>query len=316
MLPPELTTGVDAERFRREVQVAARLQHPGITPLLAAGVAAGGDGSAPIRWFTMPYVEGETLRELLLRRGTLPLAEALRLLRELASALAHAHAAGIVHRDLKPENILLSHGVAMVADFGVAKALDDASEDALRSGRRLTTVSMALGTPAYMAPEQVRSARTVDHRADLYAFGCVAYELLTGAPPFAGRSHRATLAAQLEERPAPIAAQRPDLPPAFADLVMRCLAKAPPERPASAAELVRMLDAAVAPGGSGTTATAVAPGPAGSPRSRDAARPRAMPDTLAAPGARAGWRSPWAVAALALALLLAALFLMGVGDAA
>lgn len=245
VLPPRLTDGVDDARFQREVRVAARLQHPNIVPLLAAGMGvADPDGQPrPIRWFSMPYIEGETLRDRLVRRGALPLPEALRLLRELASAIAYAHERGIVHRDLKPENVLLSHGVAMISDFGVAKALDDASEEAVRTGRRLTSVSMALGTPLYSAPEQIGSARQVDHRADLYTFGTVAYEMLAGSAPFAGRSLRAILVAQAKEPPAPLASQRPDVPADLVDCIMRCLAKRPDDRPQSAREIVQLLDA-------------------------------------------------------------------------
>ena len=171
----------------------------------------------------------------------------------MALALAYAHGRGVVHRDIKPENVLLNDGIAMIADFGVAKALDDASDTALRSGRRVTTVSTMLGTPQYMAPEQISAAHVVDHRADLYAFGCVAYELLTGAPPFARTSLRATLAAHLGDTPVPIQQLRPDVPPAIADVVMRCLAKSPVARPASASWIIRAID-----GTNGTTPSATA----------------------------------------------------------
>jgi len=245
VLPPELTDGVDAARFQREIQIAARLQHPHLVPLLSAG---GLDGqteeadSASLRWYAMPFVDGQTLREQLQKRGPLPLAEAVRLLREIASALAYAHAKGIVHRDIKPENILLSDGVAMISDFGVAKALDEASTDAVSSGRRLTTVSVTLGTPAYMAPEQVNNSRVVDHKADLYAFACVAYELLTGAPPLERPSLRATLAAQVAEQPVALRELRADVPAALADVLMRYLEKDPLRRPHSASVAVKLLD--------------------------------------------------------------------------
>ena len=254
VLPPELTADVDAERFRREIQFAARLQHPHLVPLLSAAFATADGTSDQVRWYSMPYIEGHTLRELLVRRGVPPLADAVRLLREMALGLAYAHARGVVHRDIKPENVLLNDGIAMISDFGVAKALDDASDTALRSGRRVTTVSTMLGTPHYMAPEQIGAAHVVDHRADLYAFGCVAYELLTGAPPFARTSLRATLAAHLSDAPVPIQQRRPDLPAAVADVLMRCLAKTPAERPASASWIIRAIE-----GTTGIDASADAP---------------------------------------------------------
>jgi serine/threonine-protein kinase len=205
----------------------------------------------------MPFVDGETLRDHLQKRGTLPLHEAVRLLRELASALAYAHAKGVVHRDIKPENILLSDGVAMISDFGVAKALEEASAASVSSGRRVTTVGMVLGTPAYMAPEQVNNARVVDHKADLYAFACVAYEILTGAPPFVRPSLRATMAAQVTDLATPLATRRTDAPAPLTDVLMRCLAKDPLQRPHSASAVVRVIDALAEP-----TALANDPAPA------------------------------------------------------
>ncbi len=266
VLPPELTADVDAERFRREIQFAAKLQHPHLVPLLSAAIGTAGDDSDQVRWYSMPYIEGHTLRELLARRGSPPYPEAIRLLREMALALAYAHARGVVHRDIKPENVLLNDGIAMISDFGVAKALDDASDDALRTGRRVTTVSTVLGTPNYMSPEQIGSAHVVDHRTDLYAFGCVAYELLTGAPPFARPSLRATLAAQLADAPVPILQQRPELPLPIAEMVMQCLAKSPAERPASASWILRAIEGAnSAPAGTTAGAAPVMTPPAPAP---------------------------------------------------
>lgn len=292
VLPPELTADVDAERFRREIQFAAKLQHPHLVPLLSAAFASEDGDSDQVRWFSMPFIEGQTLRELLVRRGAPPYAEAIRLLREMALALAYAHARGVVHRDIKPENVLLNDGIAMISDFGVAKALDDASDTALRTGRRVTTVSTVLGTPDYMSPEQIGSAHVVDHRADLYAYGCVAYELLTGAPPFARTSLRATLAAQLGEAPVPILQRRPELPPAVAEIVMRCLAKNPAERPASASWIIRAIEA--------TNATDV-------PAAKDLATPTmthtAQPPT---PTAQTGLPKRSLIAGLALAFAAAA----------
>jgi serine/threonine-protein kinase len=181
VLPPEMAEGVSADRFTREVRLAARLQHPHIVPLLSAGDADG------LPWFTMPFVEGESLRARLARAGELPVAEALRTMREVASALAYAHGRGIVHRDIKPENVLLSEGAAMVSDFGVAKALADAGES---GGATLTSLGVALGTPAYMAPEQGMADPRTDHRADIYAFGVLAYELLAAARRSPGARHR------------------------------------------------------------------------------------------------------------------------------
>lgn len=258
VLPAALTNGVDGTRFRREVHIAARLQHPHLVPLLSSSEAATAPGDAALHWYTMPYVEGLSLRELLNKRGALPLHDALRMLRELASALAYAHAKGVVHRDIKPENVLLCDGVAMISDFGIAKALDDASADALDSGRRVTTVSMTLGTPAYMAPEQVSNSKVVDHKADLYAFGCLAYEMLTGDPPLVRPSLRATLAAQLSETPLSLRQHRPDTPQAVADIIMRCLEKDPLQRPHSATAIVKVLDTLSAPAAADATAPAKA----------------------------------------------------------
>lgn len=238
VLPADIGGVVSAERFRREIAVVARLQHPHIVPLLAAGEA----GSLP--WFTMPYVKGESLRTVL-AAGELPVSDAIRVLREIASALAFAHEAGIVHRDIKPENVLISGGAAMVTDFGVAKALT-ASTDG--DGTR-TTTGVAIGTPAYMAPEQASADPNVDHRADIYAWGIVAYELLTGSSPFAGRPASAVLAAQATELPEQITRRRAALPPALSQLVMRCLEKRPADRPQRASELVQTLDAITNPGG-------------------------------------------------------------------
>lgn len=238
MLPKSLANEVNRERFQREIAVAARLQHPHLVPLLTAGVI----GSAGIPWFSMPFVEGESLRELLTRRGALPVLTAARLLREIASALSYAHGRGVVHRDIKPENILLSDGVAMVTDFGVAMAVDTASDTPVGVRRRLTAVGAILGTPAYSAPEQISSAGMVDHRADVYSLGCVAYEILGGSSPFAGRNLRDLLYAQVNERPAPLDHVRPGLPPAIVAVVMRCLEKDPEQRPQSASHIVAVID--------------------------------------------------------------------------
>jgi serine/threonine-protein kinase len=250
VLRPELTEGLSAERFKREVRLAARLQHPHIVPLLVAGEFDGG-----VLYYTMPFVAGESLRARLARDGGLPVGDALRILRDVASALAYAQRQGVVHRDVKPENILLADGGAVVADFGIAKAISasrggtsDGSGEAGRdgAGRRsstLTSAGTSLGTPAYMAPEQA-AGDVVDHRADLYALGVVAYELLAGRPPFDGRTAQQLLAAHVTEVPEPITRRRPNTPPALGALVMRLLEKHPGDRPQSADEVLRALDAA------------------------------------------------------------------------
>ena len=269
VLPPDATAQVSIDRFKREVRLAARLQHPHIVPLLSAGEAGG------LPYYTMPFVQGESLRQRLATRGALPVTEAVHVLRDVASALAYAHGEGVVHRDIKPENIILSGGVAVVADFGVAKALDLAAThgDAARSG--LTSFGVALGTPAYMSPEQAAADPNVDHRADIYSFGCVAYEVLGGSSPFAGRPFAQMLAAHVQEQPEPIGDRCPSAPPALAALVTSCLAKHPDDRPQSAGALLTALDAITTPSG-GSTATSVR-GPASVARRR-----RAVPVAVAA----------------------------------
>ena len=254
VLPPELAAEVSNERFRREIQLAAQLQHPHIVPLLSAGETRG------LPFFTMPYVEGESLRARLTRGGELPVAQAIRILREVASALAHAHDRGVAHRDIKPDNVMLAGGSAMVTDFGVAKALSVAQRvhDVGEAGV-LTSHGIALGTPAYMAPEQAAADPAMDHRVDIYAFGILAYELLTGQPPFAGRAPQALLAAHVTETPEPIVRRRPALPPALATLVMRCLEKRAADRPQSATELMHLLDAVATPSGGLTPADGMRP---------------------------------------------------------
>ncbi len=240
VLPAEMSGQLSVDRFRREISIAARLQHAHIVPLLTSGQVEG------LPYFTMPFVEGESLRAHLAKHGEMPLTDAVRVLREIASALSHAHAHDVVHRDIKPDNVLLSGGAAMVTDFGVAKAVSEAAA----GHEGITSVGMALGTPAYMAPEQATADPLTDHRADLYAWGMLAYELLTGQAPFAGRSMQAMLAAQITETPQPISQRRPAISPALANIVMRCLEKRPADRPQSADELVRALDAIVSSSGS------------------------------------------------------------------
>jgi len=235
---PEVGAAVGAERFLREIRLVASLAHPHILPLYDSGEA--GD----YLYYVTPYIEGESLRERIRRDGPLPVPDAAKILRDVADALSAAHARGIVHRDLKPGNVLLSGRHALLADFGVAKALDQASGD-----EDLTAFGMTVGTPQYMAPEQAAGEENIDHRADIYALGIVGYEMLTGAPPFRGPSTQATLAAHLTQPPEPVASQREGIPPALADAVMRCLQKAPEDRWQEASELAGTLDSMRTPTG-------------------------------------------------------------------
>jgi serine/threonine-protein kinase len=237
LLAPDLPAGVSADRFKREIRIAALLQHPHIVPLLSAGDSNG------LPYYSMPLVAGESLRERISRSGELPIADAVRLLRGIADALAYAHEHGVVHRDIKPENVLVSGDHALVTDFGVAKAMSDAAP----SGA-LTSVGIALGTPAYMAPEQGAGDPSTDHRADIYAFGVLAYEVLAGQPPFAGRAAAALIAAHATEAPTPLARVRPSIDGRLAALMMHCLEKRPADRPQTAREIVRELDAMTSSG--------------------------------------------------------------------
>jgi len=231
VLPPELAGMVSLERFQREVRLAAALQHPHIVPLLAAGEAGG------VLYYTMPFVTGESLRARMDREGALPVTEAVRYLRDVADALAGAHAQGIVHRDIKPENVLLGHQHATVTDFGIAKAL--APSD---GGGSLTGTGLAIGTPAYMAPEQASGEAQTDHRADLYALGVLGYEMLAGEPPFRGGTAQALVAAHLSRTPTQLTELRPSLPPELGAVIMRCLEKRPADRFQHAAELVAVFE--------------------------------------------------------------------------
>jgi len=248
VLRADLAASLGPERFLREVTIAANLQHPHVLPLYDSGQADG------FLYYVMPYVEGISLRQKLIREGELPIADAVRILRDMADALAYAHQHGVVHRDIKPENVMLSGRHALVTDFGVAKAVSEAT------GRQtLTTAGVALGTPAYMAPEQAAADPHTDHRADIYAFGVVAYELLTGRPPFTGASPQAILAAHVTTAADPVTKFRASIPPALAALVMRCLEKKPADRWQSAEEMIPQLESALTPSG-GMTPTATQPG--------------------------------------------------------
>jgi len=237
VLPRELVGGVNVDRFRREIMLAAKLQHPHIVTLLATGEVAG------VPYFTMPYEEGRSLRQHLREQGALPIGETVGLLGDVAKALAYAHQHGVIHRDIKPDNVLMCGGAAIVTDFGIAKAVSDAKDVKVQPlSETLTQIGMSIGTPTYMAPEQAAADPDVDHRADIYSFGCLAYEMLSGRPPFADMSPRKLLAAHLSTPPVPILTHRPDTPPALASLVMRCLEKEPTDRPQQATELARTLE--------------------------------------------------------------------------
>ncbi len=236
VLAPELAASLSADRFKREIGLAARLQHPHIVPLLSAGLA----GSH--LYYTMPFVDGESLRQRMSRERPMAFDDIVRILEGIAGALAYAHEESVVHRDIKPENVMFFHGQAVVLDFGIGKALISAttSETELL---HITQVGMSLGTPTYVAPEQAAGDLALDHRADLYALGVVAYEMITGHPPFAGRSPQQVMEAHAKQAPEPCTARRPDAPRALTEIVMRMLAKQPENRPASGDEIVRALSA-------------------------------------------------------------------------
>jgi serine/threonine-protein kinase len=259
VLPAELSGAVSLARFRREISLAARLQHPHIVPLLAAGDVGG------LPYYTMPLVDGESLRARL-ERGELPIGDAIAILRDVAKALEYAHGKGVVHRDIKPDNVLLAGRSAMITDFGVAKAISDATANG-----SFTSVGIALGTPAYMAPEQAAADPATDSRADIYAFGAMAYEMLAGHAPFAGRSAQSVLAAHATETPPLIAALRPATPAPLAALVMRCLEKRPGDRPQSATAIVQSLESIPTSGAPEATIT-----PAATESTRHPSRRRAL----------------------------------------
>lgn len=238
LLSDDVAAGLSAERFAREVRLAASLQHPNIVPVLATGVA---DGDP---WYTMPYVRGESLRARLKETGKIPERKAVSILRDVARALQYAHLEGVIHRDIKPDNVLLSGDVAVVTDFGIAKAISlaQATDGTASHEPTLTRAGSTVGTPAYMAPEQV-AGDTMDNRVDIYAWGLIAYELLTGTHPFAGKANVThLLAAQMTEKPAPFSERAPEVSSWLSDLVMRCLEKSPDKRPSSAAELLDVID--------------------------------------------------------------------------
>jgi TolB-like protein len=235
VIRPELSASLGHDRFLREIEIAARLRHPNIVPLYDSGEV---DGSL---YFVMPYEEGPSLRERL-AEGPLSVADALSILRDVAKALAYAHERGIVHRDIKPDNVLLSGGSATVTDFGIAKAISAARTVA--PGGTLTQIGTSIGTPAYMSPEQAAADPAMDHRADIYSFGCLAYEIFTGSPPFANQSMHLVIAAHIGTAAPPVTALRADVPAPAAEMIAHCLEKNAAARPQSARELLASLDPA------------------------------------------------------------------------
>ena len=235
ILPPELAASVSAERFRREILTVARLQHPHIVPILKAGEVDG------LPYFVMPYVDGESIDIRLRRTPTFTVRETLGIMKDVARALAFAHAQGVVHRDIKPGNVLLAAGSATVTDFGVAKALSSARRSG-EKGAGLTNTGMSLGTILYMAPEQAAGDPDIDGRADIYSLGITAYEMLAGTAPFAALGPRAMLTARLTLAPPPLSRIRKDVPAGLERLIARCLAIDPADRPQTAAELVEALE--------------------------------------------------------------------------
>ena len=231
MLRPELAASLGAERFLREIEIAAGLHHPHILPLYDSG------GSGDVLYYVMPFVDGQSLRDRLAKVGALPIDEAVRILREVTDALAYSHQRGVVHRDIKPENIMISGSHALVTDFGIAKALSDASSTA-----HITSTGMALGTPTYMAPEQVTADPSLDHRVDIYAVGVMAYEILAGRAPFLGTNPQQVLAGHLTRAPEALSIHRSTVPAALEAIVMRCLEKNASDRWQTAGELLRALE--------------------------------------------------------------------------
>ena len=234
IIKSDLSASLGHDRFLREIEIAARLRHPNIVPLYDSGEA--GDSL----FFVMPYEDGQSLRERLRQHGALPIPEALSVLRDVARALAYAHEHGVVHRDIKPDNVMRSGDAAVVTDFGIAKAVSVALTNA--GDATLTQAGTVIGTPAYMAPEQATGDAGVDHRADLYSFGCLGYELFAGHPPFQDQTTHLLIAAHIATVPRPITELRADVPQSVADLLSRCLAKAPADRPQSARDLLPILD--------------------------------------------------------------------------
>jgi serine/threonine-protein kinase len=231
VLRPDLAAALGSERFLREVELTANLTHPHILGLFDSGEA---DGSL---YYVMPYIEGETLRDRMNREGQLPLDDALQITREVAAALGYAHSRDVIHRDIKPENVLLSAGEAVVADFGIARAITEAGEE------HLTETGVSIGTPAYMSPEQASGAHKLDGRSDVYSLGCVLYEMLAGEPPYTGPTAQAVLAKKLSEATPRVSVVRERVPPNVEAAIDQALAKAPADRFVTAEQFVEALSA-------------------------------------------------------------------------
>jgi serine/threonine-protein kinase len=247
VLRPELAAAMGGDRFPREIKFVAQFNHPHILSLYDSGEAQG------FLYYVMPYVEGESLRDRLTRDKKLSVTDTVRILRDVADALAYAHAHGVVHRDIKPGNVMLSGRHALVTDFGVAKAVSASGGD------KNTTVGIAVGTPQYMAPEQAMGSLTIDHRVDIYALGVLGYEMLAGAPVFDAPTPQAILKAHVMDTPVDIRQHRPDVPPALAEVIMRSLAKEPSDRWASADDIIARLEMVAATPSGGMTPTDTRP---------------------------------------------------------
>jgi serine/threonine-protein kinase len=247
VLKPELSAAMGSDRFPREIKTVAQFNHPHILSLYDSGEVQG------FLYYVMPFVDGESLRDRLAREKQLPFTDSIRILGEVADALAYSHARGVVHRDIKPGNVLLSGRHAVVTDFGVAKALSASAAD------RTTTVGIAIGTPQYMAPEQAMGETDIDHRADIYAIGILGYEMLAGRPPFDAMTAQGILAAQVIEIPKDIQQVRPGTPPLLGEAIMKCLAKNPADRWQTTEELITRLEAIGTTPSGGVTPTDTRP---------------------------------------------------------
>jgi serine/threonine protein kinase/tetratricopeptide (TPR) repeat protein len=235
VLHPELAATVGPERFQREIRMAARLQHPNILSVHDSGDVPGDANRAAILWFAMPFIEGESLRDRVARETQLPLEDAIQIGREVADALEYAHQHGVIHRDIKPENILLSTGHALVADFGIARALSESTDS------KITQTGTTVGTPAYMSPEQAAGERALDARTDVYSLGCVVWEMIAGEPVFSGPTAQAVLMRRFSETPRPLREVRETVPEGIERAVAKALAKSPADRFASAGEFGKAL---------------------------------------------------------------------------
>ena len=281
LLPPELATEHSAQRFQREMLVTARLQHAHILPVLTAGARDG------LLYYVTPYVAGDSLRNRIATKGSLPIGEVIGLLREVAEALAFAHARAVVHRDLKPDNIFLQHGHAILADFGIARAVEKATRGT--PTERLTVTGLGIGTPGYMSPEQLAGDPNVDARTDIYAMGVVGYEMLAGHPPFPGRSPAKVIVAHMTETPEPVMTYRGDAPPLLSELIGGCLQKDPADRWQTVAELMPQLqELMLSQAGQGSSRTTSEP----AMDSTEVAAMSRMRDSLRA-GLQAFERSDW-----------------------